>query len=87
MLVSVFLGGLLSYRRFPKQLRLSPEQILIKPRGTRADIRYGFEELRQTRYGKDSKYLTLWFTDGNAYLFRLSPEKSIELRQYFQASD
>lgn len=84
MVLSIGLGAAVSYHRFPKRVTISKGGIRIRPRGAQSDIHYGFESVRQARYGDGSKYLTLWFTDGKAYLARITSTDVLQLRHYFQ---
>ncbi|MBK1878848.1 hypothetical protein [Pelagicoccus mobilis] len=86
MLVSVLIGTAMSYRRFPKRITFAPQGIQILPRGRQVELRYGYESVRDVRYSKHSKYLTLWLVGGKAFLVAIKQDDVIEIRNYFQES-
>lgn len=83
MLAGLAAGILMSSKRFPKRVVISPEYIEIFARGSQGALRYTNDSVSRVNYGEGAKYLTLWFSDGKTFVVEAGGGVVEELDRYY----
>lgn len=79
-------GVAMSYKRFPKEVRIDPECIQILGRGRDLTASYRFRDVSRVNFGEGAKYLTFWLSDGKTYVVQTRSSDVEALNRYFGKS-